>query len=92
MKAGKALHAVVRGRVQGVGFRMFVERRAEALGLAGWVRNLPNGNVETWAEGDEGALQAFLADLHKGPALARVTNVDVAWEAPKGESEFQVRE
>ncbi|GBD10862.1 Acylphosphatase [bacterium HR23] len=57
MPEGQALHAVIYGRVQGVGFRAFVEARARSLGLRGWVRNLPDGRaVEVWAEGPPQAL------------------------------------
>ncbi|MDK2972690.1 MAG: acylphosphatase [Candidatus Sumerlaeota bacterium] len=82
----KALHAIVDGRVQGVGFRAFVHREARELGLNGWVRNLAGGSVETWAEGTEEQLAAFLEALHRGPALARVTSVHAAWKQPRGEA------
>ena len=53
-----ARRAVVRGRVQGVGYRLFALRGAQQLGLNGWVRNLPDGSVETFAEGEEAAMEA----------------------------------
>jgi acylphosphatase/ubiquinone/menaquinone biosynthesis C-methylase UbiE len=79
------LEATVRGRVQGVGFRFFVERQANALGLAGSVRNLPDGStVEVLAEGEPEELYALLADLHRGPRHAAVESVEVSWGAARG--------
>ena len=74
------VHAVVRGRVQGVGFRYFVEREAGKLGLTGWVRNRPDGSVECTAQGERAPLDRFVASLHKGPRLASVSGVDLRWE------------
>jgi acylphosphatase len=65
----------VQGRVQGVGFRWFVREQARALGLAGWVRNLPSGNVELVAAGEMEALHRLAAALRAGPPGARVDNV-----------------
>jgi acylphosphatase len=70
------LHAVIHGRVQGVGFRAFVERRASEHGVYGEVRNTADGGVEVVAEGDPGRLDAFLADLREGPSHARVDHVE----------------
>ena len=66
---------IVEGRVQGVGFRWFVEHVAVSLKLAGYVRNLPNGNVEVYAIGDPQALDELRRKLAQGPRGARVTNV-----------------
>jgi acylphosphatase len=66
----------VRGRVQGVGFRYFVQREAARLGLSGWVRNLDDGNVETHAQGPPAALDDFAAALHRGPRGASVRGVE----------------
>ena len=74
---------VVRGRVQGVGFRYFVLSRARLLGLQGWVRNLPDGTVEARAWGEDGALDSLHALLAEGPGHARVENVEVS---PLGEA------
>ena len=74
------LHAVVRGRVQGVGFRFFVLQQADALGLSGWVRNRADGSVEVRAEGNRPALESLLADLRRGPTAAHVEGVDHDWE------------
>lgn len=80
----KAFHAVVRGEVQGVGFRMSAILRAEQLGLTGWVRNTEDGSVEVWAEGEAEALERFLAWLHMGPSSARVDEVMKTDELPRG--------
>jgi len=66
----------VSGRVQGVGYRAAACARAGELGLHGWVRNLPDGRVEAWAEGTAAALADFEAWLAQGPAFARVTGVE----------------
>lgn len=73
------LHAVVRGDVQGVGFRYFVQRRADALGLRGWVRNNDDGTVEVVAEGDKPELEQLKHSLEEGPRTARVARVDAEW-------------
>ncbi len=66
---------LISGLVQGVGFRYFVKRKADLYGLAGWVRNLPDGRVEVFAQGDETAIKELEKDLWKGPSLARVDEV-----------------
>lgn len=73
----RRVHAVVTGDVQGVGFRYATRERARVVGVAGWVRNLPDGSVEVEAEGDPGAVERMLAWLDRGPRGARVTSVDV---------------
>jgi acylphosphatase len=75
---------VVDGRVQGVGFRYFVVREAQALGLAGWVRNLPDGRVEVLASGEPDIVSAFEGRLWEGPPHAKVTSVETRnAEAPQ---------
>jgi acylphosphatase len=75
-----ALRAVVRGRVQGVGFREYVFVRARFLGLSGYVRNLPDGrSVEVVAEGERGDLEQLLEHLREGPRLSRVEGVEADW-------------
>lgn len=69
------LHVRVTGVVQGVGFRWFVRERARRLGLAGWVRNLPDGSVEVAADGDAGQLELLRGELLRGPAGAIVESV-----------------
>jgi acylphosphatase len=88
----KRLHATVRGRVQGVGFRASAAYEARRLGLAGWVKNQLDGTVEVDAEGADAAAEAFLAWLREGPRLAHVTGVDPQWlPARGGGTSFEVR-
>jgi len=85
------LHAVVQGRVQGVGFRVFVYEHANALDLTGWVRNLGDGSVEVLAEGTPARLASLLERLRKGPRGALVTHISDEWDNAKGEySSFEV--
>jgi len=67
---------IVRGRVQGVGFRYFAIQAAERAGVSGTVRNLPNGTVEAIAEGMPDAVNDFRSQLEHGPSYARVSSVD----------------
>jgi acylphosphatase len=86
------LRALVRGRVQGVGFRASVQHEGERLGLAGWVRNLNDGGVEVEAEGERAALDRLLAYLKRGPRTARVDSVTSEWLAAAGlPRPFQLR-
>ncbi len=75
----KVLRAIVKGTVQGVGYRYFVQRRAAALGVSGWTRNLPDGNVEVEAEGAEEKLLSLLESLRQGPSMSDVAGVDTEW-------------
>ncbi|HEY6117300.1 MAG TPA: acylphosphatase [Candidatus Dormibacteraeota bacterium] len=78
------LHAVVRGDVQGVGFRYFVQRRAHQFGLSGWVRNNDDGTVELVAEGSRDALEKLKQAVEDGPRAARVDRVDADWSEATG--------
>jgi acylphosphatase len=84
----RSVRIVVTGRVQGVGYRAFVARQADNLGLAGWVRNQPDGSVEAFAAGRADRLDAFVAALRRGPAHSRVEDVRTEWldtaEGPEG--------
>jgi acylphosphatase len=71
----KARRFVVRGRVQGVGFRWFVEREAHILGIAGWVRNNSDSSVEVLAQGTRDQLSGLRSRLQQGPRAARVDDV-----------------
>jgi len=86
------LHATVEGRVQGVGFRSYVEQCAEVYNLAGWVRNRWDGCVEVVAEGARDDLDKLLAALRRGPRASNVVNVHHDWQPATGEfSDFSVR-
>ena len=88
----RRLHAVVRGSVQGVGFRATTFDQARRLGLAGWVRNCLDGTVEVLAEGAEPKLSLFLAYLRRGPLGARVVGVLEDWSEAQGAPiPFQVK-
>ncbi len=69
------MHVVISGRVQGVWFRASTKEKADELGLTGWVRNTPLGDVEAVFEGDEASVRAMLAWCRRGPPLAKVTTV-----------------
>jgi acylphosphatase len=89
--ADAAFRFLVRGTVQGVGFRRSAQLEAYRLGVRGWVRNTPAGDVEGVAEGAPAALEAFAAWLSHGPRLARVEAVDRHPQASAGEEGFRVR-
>jgi len=80
----EAFHAIIDGRVQGVGFRYSAQRKARDLGLTGWVRNKMDGTVEILAEGSPNKLAAFLSWLKSGPPFAFVTKVDHRPIHPRG--------
>ena len=81
-KAAEARRFIVRGRVQGVGFRWFVEREAHILRIAGWVRNNADGSVEVLAQGTRDQLSGLRARLREGPRAARVDNVEESEARP----------
>jgi acylphosphatase len=86
------VHARVRGRVQGVGFRFFTEDRAAELGVTGWVRNLPDGSVELMAEGPRTDLERLIAAVRRGPPASRVHDVETEWSDARGDlGAFRVR-
>lgn len=74
--SSQARRFLVRGRVQGVGFRWFVEREALMLGIAGWVRNNPDSSVEVFAVGTRDQLSGLRSRLREGPRAARVDDVE----------------
>ena len=85
-----ARRAVVTGRVQGVGFRFFAVRAARELGVRGWVRNRPDGAVETVVEGEDGPVVEYLARLGRGPGGSRVDAVAVEDLEAQGLAGFEV--
>jgi acylphosphatase len=85
-------HALVTGRVQGVGFRFTAVDLARRLGVRGWVRNVVGGAVEAEVEGERAAVEALVRFLHRGPPGARVEDVALRWEPYGGElGEFSAR-
>jgi len=90
-KATEARRFLVRGRVQGVGFRWFVEREAHILGVAGWVRNNADGSVEVQAQGSRDQLSGLRSRLRQGPRAARVDGVEESESRPvSGLSSFRI--
>jgi acylphosphatase len=87
----KRAHVVVRGSVQGVFFRVETRERARSLGLAGRVRNAPNGTVEAAFEGDDDRVEEMIEWCRHGPAGAMVEDVEVTWVEPEGEVGFSIR-
>ena len=77
-------HIIVSGRVQGVGFRYFVQSVGSRLGLGGNVRNCPDSTVEIVVEGESQKIGKFIKDVGKGPALARVERLEIRDVAPSG--------
>ena len=86
----RRVRIVVRGMVQGVGFRFFTEHVARLGGVGGWVRNRYDGSVEIEAEGDDEELDAFLREIRKGPRMSRVDDVVLQDAEPLGEKEFRI--
>ena len=85
-------HVWVTGRVQGVGFRFFVEDSAQIIGGSGWVRNVGYDTVEAVAEGTQAQIDQFVQMMKRGPSSARVDECRVDVETPAGEfQDFQVR-
>ncbi len=82
---------VVTGRVQGVGYRAFVEAEARARGLSGWVRNLRDGSVEALLSGPAEAVDDMLAAMRRGPPAARVERLDVAPDEAPATPGFAIR-
>ena len=85
------VRVVVHGKVQGVFFRDTSRRMAVTRGVAGWVRNLPDGSVEAVFEGAEDHVQVMVEWCRKGPPLARVERVDTYPEQPEGLTGFTIR-
>ncbi len=79
------LHVLIEGRVQGVFFRAATRDEARAWGLAGWVRNLPDGRVEALFEGERAVLEKMLAWCRQGPPYAYVDHLEVEWQPYLGD-------
>ncbi len=84
-----AVRLIVKGRVQGVGYRWWARGEARALGLNGWVRNRADGSVELLAIGTPAAIETFIEACRRGPAAATVTSVDRAAAEDDGSEDFE---
>ena len=78
------VHLLITGRVQGVWYRANTQKKAKALDLKGWVKNLPNGQVEAIFEGEKEKIDQIIEWCKKGPSFARVDGVKIEWETPVG--------
>jgi len=82
----------VQGVVQGVGYRFFVVKKAREYQIFGYVRNLPDGDVEVLAEGEKGLIMDFVEELRIGPVSATVTAVDIEWfDRPREYEDFEIQ-
>ena len=91
MSSNRRAQLLISGRVQGVGFRYETYDRAISFGLAGWVRNHLDGTVEVVVEGPLERVELLLHWCHQGPPSAYVEQIDIEWQEPTGEQEFEVR-
>jgi acylphosphatase len=87
----KCIHLIVSGRVQGVFFRDNTRRKARELGLTGYAKNLPDGNVEIVAEGKEDKINELVEFIKQGPGVARVTGIKVRHKEPENFKNFEIR-
>ncbi|MGM0629165.1 MAG: acylphosphatase [Patescibacteria group bacterium] len=86
----KRINALVSGKVQGVFFRAYTQKKAQEKGISGWVRNLKDGRVEVVAEGAERSIERFIEFLWEGSPSSRVDDVSVKWQEPEGKSGFYI--
>jgi acylphosphatase len=84
-------HLIIHGRVQGVFYRDWTAETARSLGVAGWVRNLPDGTVEAHLEGDASAIAEMIAAMHDGPPRAAPTRIEQREVKPQGFDGFDRR-
>ena len=88
----REIECIIIGKVQGILFRDFVQKKAHTLGLNGFVENIEDGSVHAIAQGEEEALKKLIEYLHAGPILARVSKLEVVWRDVKGDyNDFEVR-
>ena len=87
----KRAFIIVQGRVQGVGFRYFVNRAAINYDIKGYVKNLPNGDVEIDAEGEEYKLNLFINECKKGPSYANIVHCHITFPAPAHYLNFTIK-
>jgi acylphosphatase len=91
MPEARAVHVVITGLVQGVAYRAWAKRQANALGVSGWVRNLPDGNVEAVFSGPTDAVEAMLAACRTGPPGADVDSAEVVGNSEPLSGPFTIR-
>ena len=82
---------IASGRVQDVGYRYWARSRASSLGVSGWARNRPDGNVEAVFEGPRERVELLLRWCRQGPSASYVDRLDVEWQEPEGEDGFAIR-
>ncbi|MBI2130387.1 acylphosphatase [Candidatus Woesearchaeota archaeon] len=87
----KCIHLIVSGRVQGVFFRANTSKKANELGLKGYVKNMPDGNVEVVAQGSEEKLDEFIDFLRTGPGIAKVTDIRMTHKQTENFNSFDIR-
>ena len=87
----KCVHLIVSGRVQGVFFRANTSKKANEMGLKGYVKNMPDGNVEVVAQGSEEKLGEFIDFLRKGPGIAKVTDIQMTHKQTENFNSFEIR-
>ena len=83
---------LISGRVQGVGYRYSTRKKAETLGIVGWVRNLPNGQVEALIAGNSTQIDQMIAWFHDGPPAAKVAAVETEEQTPQQHEGFEIRQ
>ncbi len=86
----KCIHYIVSGRVQGVGFRFYTQKKANELNIIGTVQNLANGDVEVFASGERDAMDTFTKWLHTGPESAAVTQLIYKGQSPVSYADFSI--
>ena len=87
----KARHYIIQGKVQGVGFRVFTKQKANLNNVLGWVRNLPDGSVECFAQAEAGDLESFETLIHDGPSFGRVDQIEKTEKELEEFSSFEIR-
>lgn len=87
----RRVHVLISGQVQGVFFRSFTQAKAQELGLAGWVKNLDNGQVEAVFEGEPEKVEKMINWCYKGPPASQVKKVETSEEMPEKMTEFEVK-
>ena len=90
MDDAEAVHMYVHGHVQGVFYRANTQKVADRLGLTGWVKNCDDGSVEIHAEGDRDPLEELIEWCRHGPALAKVSKIDLNWLGSQGLHSFDI--